>query len=318
MTKSLKRILDPVCMMIIPILIALSINMSVTSCAYAESITKYKLSQNYVKENLNVASIVAPYNIDEHCINLSEKNIRENINNEVQIYDIEKYCVDMVECKLKAQNNIKDNAIEISMPAYDIEKYCIELAEKKVQEEKQKEDAKKLEEQLIISANTTYKVSTVSPYEGYITEYMDLKNRIDITTDQMNTIIDYWVNGRESQFTGHGNAFIDASKQTGLDPIFLLALAAQEAGWEVSDLHSSKNNPYSINMTDENPSGGYNLGDSFYDGIVNGAIWINENYYNAGQTTLYDMIYGSKEYCTTDGWISSIVSIMNRSYKLII
>lgn len=174
------------------------------------------------------------------------------------------------------------------------------------------------EEQVVVDdINTAYASSNINPYEGYITEYMDLKNRMNITTEQMDYIINCWVNGRESELTGHGNAFIEASRITGLDPIFLLALAAQEGGWEVSELHTSKNNPYSINMTDENPNGGYHMGDDFYSGIINGAIWVNDNYYNAGQTTLYTMIYGQKRYCSLDGWIESIVSIMDRSYKLI-
>ena len=34
---------------------------------------------------------------------------------------------------------------------------------------------------------------------------------------------------------------------------------------------------------------GFSLGNSFYDGIVNGAVYIYENYYLKGQTTLYTM-----------------------------
>ena len=159
----------------------------------------------------------------------------------------------------------------------------------------------------------------IDPYDGYITEYMDLSNRKDITVDHMRTLIErYTKNHPESKFIGTEQAFIDAANQTGLDPIFLFALAGHESGWYVSDLHGSKNNPYSINMTDENPSGGYYMGDSFYDGIVNGAQWIKDNYYNNGYTTLYSMIYGGRQYAsTTDQWIKDIKSIMNKCYSII-
>ena len=159
----------------------------------------------------------------------------------------------------------------------------------------------------------------IVPYDGYITEYMDLSNRKDITVDHMRTLIErYTKNHPESKFIGTEQAFIDAANQTGLDPIFLFALAGHESGWYVSDLHGSKNNPYSINMTDENPSGGYYMGDSFYDGIVNGAQWIKDNYYNNGYTTLYSMIYGGRQYAsTTDQWIKDIKSIMNKCYSII-
>lgn len=160
-----------------------------------------------------------------------------------------------------------------------------------------------------------------SPYEGYITKYMDLKARTDITTDDMNYIINYWLrkNGTSySQLKNQGQAFIDASNATGYDPIFLLSLTASEGGWDVSSLHAGKNNPYSINMTDENPTGGYVLGSTYAEGIVNGAIWIDKHFYDEGYTTLHDMIYGGKMYASAkDHWIDSINTIMDKSYKLL-
>lgn len=163
-------------------------------------------------------------------------------------------------------------------------------------------------------------IEVISPYEGYITKYMDLSCRMDISTDQMNYIIDWWLSHEnvDSDLRGRGQAYIDASRASGYDPIFLLALSAQEGGWHISDLHSSKNNPYSINMVDSNPNAGYTLGDDYSEGIINGAIWIHENYYDKGYTTLYDMIHGGKRYASAaDSWISAIVSIMDDSYKLI-
>lgn len=164
-----------------------------------------------------------------------------------------------------------------------------------------------------------YASTGVDPYPGYYTKYMNLANRMDISVDQINNLIDHWLNGRESKLSGEGEAFVKASQLTGLDPIFLLALAAQESGWETSKLHSRKNNPYSIAMYDENPECGYILGDEFGSGIVNGAVWIYNHYYCEGQTTLYDMIYGPKEYSSAkDDWIGSITNIMERSYRYLL
>lgn len=164
-----------------------------------------------------------------------------------------------------------------------------------------------------------YASTGVDPYPGYYTKYMNLSNRMDISVDQMNNLIDHWLKGRESKLSGEGEAFVKASQLTGLDPIFLLALAAQESGWKTSKLHSRKNNPYSIAMYDENPECGYILGDEFGSGIVNGAVWIYNHYYCEGQTTLYDMIYGPKEYSSAkDDWIGSITNIMERSYRYLL
>lgn len=152
----------------------------------------------------------------------------------------------------------------------------------------------------------------------YFTAYTDLMNHRDITDDEMNYIIDNFVSGRNSSLTDTGDAFIKASQQTGYDPIFLLCLAGQESSWTVSELHTSKNNPYSINMTDDNPHGGYNMGDSWKDGIVNGASWIKQKYYDNGQCSAHTMIYGKKCYSSSkDFWISSLVSNMNKCYRLL-
>lgn len=164
---------------------------------------------------------------------------------------------------------------------------------------------------------TAYAI-TDSEFTSTITKYTDLNNRMDITVNQMNFIIDHFLNGRDSELKNMGQAYIDASKKTGYDPVFLLALTACEAGWTVSNLHSSKNNPYSINMVDLNPSLGYTMGNTFYDGIVNGAIWIHENYYNNGGTSLYNMIYGNIRYASSDRWIGNISYIMQESYNLIL
>lgn len=178
-----------------------------------------------------------------------------------------------------------------------------------------------IEEEVSNDANGTiaYASVGVDPYPGYMTKYMDLRNRMDITVDQMNSLIDYWLAGRDSKLKNEGAAFIEASNITGLDPIFLLALAGQESGWETSDLHTRKNNPYSIAMYDCDPEQGYVLGDEFASGIVNGAVWINDNYYNQGQTNLYLMIYGDKQYSSaTDHWISSITDIITASYRYLL
>ena len=160
---------------------------------------------------------------------------------------------------------------------------------------------------------------TVDPYPGYFTMYMDLACRNNISIKQMNKIIDHWLCGRDSKLKNQGEAFIKASQETGLDPVFLLSLAAQEAGWTVSDLHASKNNPYSINMVDSNPSQGYQLGNEFSDGIINGAKWIKKHYYDEGQNTLYSMIYGKKQYSSSaDKWINDISNIITKSYNYIL
>lgn len=167
--------------------------------------------------------------------------------------------------------------------------------------------------------NVAYAVSNSEAYTGEITKQTDLSNRMNISSDQLNYIIDTCTKYHpDSAFKGTGSAFIEASKKTGYDPIFLLSLAAQESGWGVSNLHRDKNNPYSIAMYDTSPEDGYVMGDDFESGIVNGAVWIHKNYYDEGQTTLEEMNEtGSKIYATDDNWVPAITAIMNECYQIL-
>lgn len=155
----------------------------------------------------------------------------------------------------------------------------------------------------------------ISYYE--IGVYTDLSVMNTITADQMNEIIDYW---GAYEFMGHGQTFIDASKQSGLDPVYILAHAAIESGWGTSEIAQTKHNYFGIGAFDYDPYNcSYTMGDGLAQGIIEGAIWIADNYYNEGQTSLYTMRYngGYHEYCTSTTWADNIANIMYTSYSVI-
>ena len=186
-----------------------------------------------------------------------------------------------------------------------------ELDKRKEQKRQEEEER---ERNTVIPVNKT-EVSDIS-----ITKYTDLSVNKTITTDDMNSIIEYW-NSKcgGTPFLGRGDVFIEASKRTGLDPVYIFAHAALESGWGKSDLAIYKANYFGIGAYDSDPYGhGYSMGDGLHDGIIEGAEWINTNYYQQGQTSLYDMIYGQKQYASAaDSWIDDIASIMNTSYNVI-
>lgn len=168
------------------------------------------------------------------------------------------------------------------------------------------------------SQDVAYPHKNSEPYEGVITEYTNLLNRRSISVSDMDKLIKYWTQyntDSELRDDSIAYAYIKASKISGYDPIFLLALTGQEAGWDISTLHSSKCNPYSIAMYDSDPNQGYILGDNLYDGIINGAKWIKDNYYNeSNEKTLYEMQNNGRIYSTDTNWGSAIASIMQSSY----
>lgn len=159
-------------------------------------------------------------------------------------------------------------------------------------------------------------VSSINPYNGTIDIFTDLESRVDISEQDLNKVIEYWTaKYPDSLFRGSADAFIYASQITGLDPIFLVSLAGQESGWDINKLNKTYN-PYSINI---DGFSGYVFGDSFEEGIINGAIWIrNQLYDNAGAHTLYDMQYGVTQYATDTNWMADISSIMDDSYKVLL
>ena len=162
----------------------------------------------------------------------------------------------------------------------------------------------------------------VCPENKKYTRDTDLGITTVMTTDRMNRIIDYWLdrnNGHKtSPFSGQGEAFITASKESGLDPVFIFALASHESNFGRSNIATNKKNYMGIGAFDKSPyTSALTLGSTFEEGIVANACWVAEKYYKQGQTTLNKMIYGKKRYSTSaDSWISAINSIMSVSDKI--
>lgn len=143
--------------------------------------------------------------------------------------------------------------------------------------------------------------------------YTDLKAHSDLTAEDMDKIIDQYANA--TRFHGKGYAFIEASKATGFNPVYILAHAALESAWGNSYIARTKNNFFGINCIDSNPDAGYTMGDNVVDGLIAGAKWIDKNYYDQGYTTLADMIQGN--YASDMGWAHKISSIVNTSARML-
>lgn len=145
----------------------------------------------------------------------------------------------------------------------------------------------------------------------------DLGKNTDLTVEDMNAIIDYYdsmIKGG-TPFKGKGEAFINASKKSGLNPIYIFAHAACESDYGNSYLATTRGNYFGINAVDTNPDLADNMGDSVESGIEAGAMWIKHNYYDNGYTTIQSM--KTAGYASSDTWVSTIVSIANNSIDVI-
>lgn len=169
-----------------------------------------------------------------------------------------------------------------------------------------------------------YNIAPAAPiheeYPGYINTFTDLESRMDISEADLGRVIEWWteeVPDTALRDQSVATAFIYASQQTNLDPIFLLALAGQESGWGTSKLHYETCNPYSIGMQDD----GYldlTFGDTYQESIINGAQYIRDNFYDLGENTLYSMEYGDIVYATDVNWMADIAEVMDTSYKVLL
>lgn len=220
--------------------------------------------------------------------------------------------VNNLECQLTSSNKY----IEDLQESLDISSHLInEMSTKMIQ----LEDKNHALESKLDSLTERIDETTVTPV-AVVDKHTDLAIQTVMTTDRMNYIIDQWneKQGGNCRFVGHGQAFIDASKITGMDPVAILALSAHESGFGTSRIARTKNNFMGIGAYDASPyTSSYTMGDSIDQGIIQGAIWVTNNYYKQGQTTLYKMIYGGKTYSTSkDKWINDIVWLWNKSYTL--
>lgn len=131
--------------------------------------------------------------------------------------------------------------------------------------------------------------------------------------------LNQWIADRapsDSPFIGKAEAFLEAAKQSGLDPKYIVAHAGLESSWGKSQIAQDKFNFFGIAAFNHDPYNSAKTFGSFEEGIIEGALWIKRNYTDEGQNTLSSMIYGEKSYCVDDSgepsqsWIDKIVSII--------
>lgn len=139
---------------------------------------------------------------------------------------------------------------------------------------------------------------------------------VALNTEDMNRIIDsYTAHVKNSNLRGHGGAFIQASRETGLNPVYILAHAIVESGNGTSYLARNRYNFFGIAAYDNNPGAAYAMGDNVDEGIINGAKWIKRNFYDEGYTTLSAMKKGG--YASSDKWASDIAQVANSCIRLL-
>ena len=127
--------------------------------------------------------------------------------------------------------------------------------------------------------------------------------------------IDAFIKKKRSDCPFTGAMINKAAAASGLDPRYILAHAAVESAWGTSNQGRKYHNYFGIGAFDSNPDNAKNYSNGGIEaGLVNGAVWIRQNYYDKGQKTVYTMRYngGTHEYCTSGTWVNSITNIMGQ------
>lgn len=262
------------------------------------------------KKHLTLITIVVLLLITTMFVNIQNVYAESNI---LGIYTYFEETIEAVTSEIDAaeqKNSLED--VPMYAPAVQFDAMLEAERQKKIEEQ---------ERLAQIEAMTVSSTNNVQYYE--INVYTDLSVMTTITADEMNEIIDYWAKLRNGNmpFSGKGQIFIDAAKESGLDPVYILAHAAFESAWGTSYYAANHHNYFGIGAFDSNPNNAINYGnDGMANGIIQGAKWIADNYYSAGQTSLYTMRYsqsGSHNYCSSTTWGDNIASIMRTSYQII-
>ncbi|MCX8074100.1 MAG: glucosaminidase domain-containing protein [Clostridia bacterium] len=122
----------------------------------------------------------------------------------------------------------------------------------------------------------------------------------DVTADDLNKIIDlYTADKPDSVMRGQGQAFYNAAKSAGLDPLFLVSLAGHETGWGTSKFAKDRYNFFGIGAVDSNPDKAYSYNDKTLEqALIEQSKWIKKNYVDKGQDTVYTLFWnnGKHEY----------------------
>ena len=165
----------------------------------------------------------------------------------------------------------------------------------------------------IIHQQKTQRLNTITALKrAGFSIHTDLGANADgLTVEDMDKIIAYY---NATAFKGHGEAFIKAGKITGLNPIYIFAHAAIESGYGTSYLARNRHNYYGIAAFDSDPNAAYSMGSNMDEGIINGAIWIKEHYYDDGDVTLYQM---HSTYASSPKWAKDISQVANTAINVL-
>lgn len=144
-----------------------------------------------------------------------------------------------------------------------------------------------------------------------------------VSVDKLNQILK-----GKGKLHGQGKAFADSCKKHNVNEIYLISHAFLESGYGTSNFASGRYGIYNffgINAYDNNP----NLAISYAKnrgwttpakGILGGAKFVRENYFNKGKNTLYRMRWnprnpGTMQYATDINWCKHQASMIYSLYK---
>jgi len=187
------------------------------------------------------------------------------------------------------------------------------------EEEKIEEEKKKAEEENKKKAEEEKKKAEVEQNSSKATIDQDLGIWSPISASELNTFIASYCPA-DSPFQNHGDVFVKAGEESGLDPRYILAHAILESASGTSNIARKKNNYFGIGAFDTSPYASAHTFDSGLDkGIIGGAKWIADHYYNSKyqQKTLNQMRHNSSghEYATDPEWHNKIAKIMDKMSK---
>lgn len=197
---------------------------------------------------------------------------------------------------------------------YQKENSLLRLTIEDLENKSQQQSEKLAKLEKVIAESKQYDANN---YSRGTLENKPLNKYAVISVDELNQ----WIAERApegSPFIGKAEIFLQAAKESELDPKYIIAHAGLESAWGTSPIAEDKYNFFGISAYNHDPYNSAKTFESFKQGIIEGAKWIKRNYTDKGQDTLSKMIYGNKNnvYCVNDdgtpsqSWIDKIVNII--------
>lgn len=144
------------------------------------------------------------------------------------------------------------------------------------------------------NSNRKHSINETQPFYNYF-QYLPFRSKTDYSSDQLNSILNNKINGRNSVMTNSAGLFLNYQNQYGVNAMLAIGVAANESTWGTSDIAVTKNNLFGLNAVDTSPGQSANTYESV-DSCIKTFMetYMSKKYLNPGASLYAGGYLGNK------------------------